>query len=760
MIKGAIFIGSLGGIGLRRLSAVALIAVATSGCAMRPAVPPPVMSKASLGSIIIYRNGVAFFERTLPPGEKELTLRVPAERVDDFLKSLTIVDRKTGETMPVSYPTLHNHGSDVEMTIGLPDKHNGLTISYVTESPAWKPSYRLVLGKSGKAKLQGWAVVDNVSGEDWKDVRIGVGSTSALSFRYDLHSVRVVERETLSSGSLLAVAPPTGGSPYGGEADKKPQILANISQSATSEITEKERSDKIAADTTTAAPSGDAGGHWSRGQGTVGGGLVTGEASGGYGSGYGTGPGYGKSTTGRTGAKPKYQPRPEPVPAAPPRPAEAAYRQSDSMVASLGQRLRSTGERVRVEGFAQAGDDDPRSASLERANALRDRLIGQGVPPSQVEAVGTGELNEAEGIRVVTIVDDQAQEDGKAADALPEGQPLGQAHFLSNEPMTIKRDHSAMVSILQSEAEAERVYFYDPISPRGSDSYAFNAVRVTNPSEYTLDSGPFTVYAEGQFLGEGLTEPILPHSTAFIPYALDRSVIVEPEVTGREEIDRLVTIQRGIITTEARQIRTTKLVIVNRGDQAAPIYVRHQVAPGYELSTRGPEVKAPEKLDGAHLFRIEAPAGETVELVIEEHTPIKKTVDISSREGIEAMALYLKGANLPAHLRAGLSDIVKRHHERMDLEEKIRTLGEQMAVYRTRVDELNIQLIALKKLPQGTKLRKHLSDKLEEISNKLQESTMKLADMKAELMTQRIELSDRLAELTLGGEKAELASKE
>jgi hypothetical protein len=72
-------------------------------------------------------------------------------------------------------------------------------------------------------------VIDNVSGEDWKRVAVGVGSTSALSFRYDLHSVRYVERETLKDGSALGAAPPTGGSPYA-VAGKELQVLANVSR--------------------------------------------------------------------------------------------------------------------------------------------------------------------------------------------------------------------------------------------------------------------------------------------------------------------------------------------------------------------------------------------------------------------------------------------------------------------------------------------------------------------------------------------------
>src|SRR5262245_25255112 len=91
-----------------------------------------------------------------------------------------------------------------------------VVLTYVTESPSWKPSYRVVVGDKGKVMLEGWAIVDNTSGEDWKGVRVGVGSSSALSFKYDLWSVRQVQRETLQAEEKFAIAPPTGISPYGG----------------------------------------------------------------------------------------------------------------------------------------------------------------------------------------------------------------------------------------------------------------------------------------------------------------------------------------------------------------------------------------------------------------------------------------------------------------------------------------------------------------------------------------------------------------
>ena len=55
--------------------------------------------------MVVYRNGVAYFERTADVNGDHLDLKVPADKVDDFLKSLTVVDAQTGKPAPVSYPT-------------------------------------------------------------------------------------------------------------------------------------------------------------------------------------------------------------------------------------------------------------------------------------------------------------------------------------------------------------------------------------------------------------------------------------------------------------------------------------------------------------------------------------------------------------------------------------------------------------------------------------------------------------------------------
>src|SRR3954452_10857704 len=200
------------------LGAAALAALGAVGCGSTTT--SFVKSETTLGRVVVYRNGVAYFERYADVQGDSLRLNVPQDKVDDFLKSLTVVDAATGEPAPVSYGSGASGGMiDMKVGLGKPGAApRKLRLSYVTEAPSWKPSYRVVVGKSGKVELQGWAIVDNTSGEDWKDVKLGVGASSAMSFRFDLKGLRLVERETLHENDLFAQAPPMGGASYGQQA--------------------------------------------------------------------------------------------------------------------------------------------------------------------------------------------------------------------------------------------------------------------------------------------------------------------------------------------------------------------------------------------------------------------------------------------------------------------------------------------------------------------------------------------------------------
>ncbi len=69
-------------------------------------------------------------------------------------------------------------------------------LSYVMEAPIWKPSYRLDMGNTSAA-FQAWAIIDNSTDLDWKDVKLTLTSGRPVGFRQDLYEPYYTERETI-----------------------------------------------------------------------------------------------------------------------------------------------------------------------------------------------------------------------------------------------------------------------------------------------------------------------------------------------------------------------------------------------------------------------------------------------------------------------------------------------------------------------------------------------------------------------------------
>src|SRR6516225_6122892 len=81
-------------------------------------------------------------------------------------------------------------------------------VSYVIENPIWKTSYRLVLDKkTNKPFLQGWAVVENPTDEDWKDVRMALVSGRPISFQMDLYQPLYVTRPVVEMELFASLRP-------------------------------------------------------------------------------------------------------------------------------------------------------------------------------------------------------------------------------------------------------------------------------------------------------------------------------------------------------------------------------------------------------------------------------------------------------------------------------------------------------------------------------------------------------------------------
>ena len=83
-----------------------------------------------------------------------------------------------------------------------------LMVSYISEVPVWKSTYRIVLPRTpGKPFLQGWAIVDNTVGEDWKDVKLSLVSGTPQSFIQNISQPYYTRRPVVPLPESMMLTP-------------------------------------------------------------------------------------------------------------------------------------------------------------------------------------------------------------------------------------------------------------------------------------------------------------------------------------------------------------------------------------------------------------------------------------------------------------------------------------------------------------------------------------------------------------------------
>ena len=98
-------------------------------------------------------------------------------------------------------------------------KERQIAAGYMLPTPVWKSSYRLIFNEKPEPTLEGWAIVDNTTGEDWTNVRLAVVSGRPVSFISNLYEPKYVARQTVELPEDRAAAAVV----YGGAVDELKQ---------------------------------------------------------------------------------------------------------------------------------------------------------------------------------------------------------------------------------------------------------------------------------------------------------------------------------------------------------------------------------------------------------------------------------------------------------------------------------------------------------------------------------------------------------
>jgi hypothetical protein len=118
-------------------------------------------------------------------------------------------------------------------------------VAYLTETPVWKTTYRLVLDEDKAPYLQGWAIVENQTPQDWRNVKLSLVSGRPISFTMDLYQPLYNPRPLVQPELYANLKPQTYGdamdelkpmapAPPARSEMKKERLLGKMAQGAAS----------------------------------------------------------------------------------------------------------------------------------------------------------------------------------------------------------------------------------------------------------------------------------------------------------------------------------------------------------------------------------------------------------------------------------------------------------------------------------------------------------------------------------------------
>src|ERR1039458_10266787 len=163
----------------------------------------------------------------------------------------------------------------------------------------------------------------------------------------------------------------------------------------------------------------------------------------------------------------------------------------------------------------------------------------------------------------------------RASDALEQGDVSTNAfddffEYALTQPVTIHKNESAMVPILQQDLPAEHVTLWSQ-----RESTPLRAVWLENTSKLTLDSGSFSIFESGEFAGEGLLDPIHPGEKRLLSYAADQAVRVKVIDSKSDRTLHHVKIVRGAVIETHMDVVSVTYSATNSADEDRTVLIEH-----------------------------------------------------------------------------------------------------------------------------------------------------------------------------------------
>ncbi len=587
-----------------------------------------------------------------------------------------------------------------------------LYVSYISEVPIWKTTYRIVLPSepSKKPLLQGWAIIDNTVGEDWDGVELSLVAGAPHSFIQQLSEPFYGRRPEVPLPESVQLSPQTHAAMFSGGNGRLTGTVTDPAGAAVAGVNVRllDENNAVIAQTVT-------------------------ENSGLYNFlGAPTGkyrlelqhPGFQKHVVSALNLSP-----------------------GDNLFNTQLQ-IGSSTQTVEVNAEPAVVNSSTSEILSRNVNSLklsdvanRPRLNS---PPGSMGGVfsgstaGMGAAAAPPPPFAGSNLIGAARSMGVAAAS---GTDLGDLfEYKLKDLVTLKKNQSGLVPVIQTDIQAEKVSIWSGTA----SGHPLRGLWLKNTSPLTLDGGSFSVLESEVFAGEGLTDPIKPDDRRLISYATDLGLLVDVAKNSQPQHVSLVKISKGILTEQSLLHERTLYTVRNQG-AARTLVIEHPARPDWSLA-RG-HTEPDEKASSLYRYRVEVPAKATASLPVEEVRTLSTSYQLSDLTDLQ-IALFVQRGELPPPMAEALgkitalkADIAKLESEMEDRQKDIdrivedqgrlrenmkalRGTSEEKALllrYTRQLDEQETRLEALRKTIQSTEAqRDKLNAQLEDMIAGLQ----------------------------------------
>lgn len=272
----------------------------------------------------------------------------------------------------------------------------------------------------------------------------------------------------------------------------------------------------------------------------------------------------------------------------------------------------------------------------------------------------------------------------ETADAAEKGD-LFEYRFPSR--VTARNGESILLPFLQQKVPARRLLIY---SDRSS-SFPRNAVEINNASGKTLDGGPITVYDAGGYAGEALIETTKDGVKRLISYAVDQGTRITTNFESGAQVVRTVKAQRGIITTRSAVEVTTTYTADNSDAKEKSLLIEHSVDRNLKLLSPKPD----EETLSHYRFALKLAPKSKAKLAVKQEQEIESSITVSSLDN-ETILTYARNKSITEAARKQLEailsakrDLAAAQREQQRLEKQRSDTMQQQSRVRENIGALN-----------------------------------------------------------------------